>query len=385
MDLKTISVQLSSVLNACGIVLPLVNLRQKTIKYGDTIWNILQSIERNNPEEKAVGSTAEGLDLTSCDIDFISVVDSKTDYPEEVSIHGPPLNTRYYPPKDTYSLPHEAGNATDIIIAISVVDINTDFVACLRGEQWPVEVSEWKTRRRSAKWRSQHLFDDIIKSGYYLAGVGSKESKDNEIQWRVPFNKAEQLIVESLNKTQIHCIIILKIFRARLLSDITGNITSYTIKTILLMKDKQTSAYTKDSDNRRKYTNYMELSTAGEVTNTNLRIATCYLDDGVTDDCFKIIRTVTDNNNLVKVNYDQHVIQTLNRTITAFQNMAPSCKDIEIEMYKRIISKYLTDQDPYNTIEEFEIMRKQEIMLVGTKYSIFLEAVLVLKLCNDNS
>ncbi|CAC5355443.1 unnamed protein product [Mytilus coruscus] len=250
MDVKPISEQLSSVLNACGIVLPLVNLRQKTIKYGDTIWNILQSIERINPEEKTVGSTAEGLDLTSSDIDVISIVECKVwdhlneaenfkssapsfeilripdlahpgysklsvskcgeglidylvphgrnhclkntiniktlskhqkDYPEEVSIHGPALNTRCYPPKDTYSLFREAGSATEINIAISVVDINSDFVACLRGEQWPVEASEWKIRRRSAKWPSQHLFDDVIKSGYYLAGVGSKESKDCEI------------------------------------------------------------------------------------------------------------------------------------------------------------------------------------------------------------
>lgn len=529
------SAQLSSVLNACGIVLPLVNLRQQTVKDGDTIWNILQSIERNKPDDKHVGSTAEGLELTSSDIDFISVakckvwdniseavnlsssgpsfeilriaditqpgysklyilkwgeglidylvlhgenyylknnINAKTlsqlqkDYPEKISLHGPALNTRCYPPQDTYSLLREAGNATEINIAISVVDINTDFVACLRGELWPVEAFEWMTRRRSAKWSTQHLFDDIIKSGYYLAGVGSKESKDNEMQWRVSFNKAEQLIVESLNETQIHCIIILKLSSAKLLSDITGkNITSYTIKTVmfwcleekseklwqsstliffvcfcisklksfvekrflpnyfirkrnqfnlseltrniqikivqcldsflkdptasislilptykvyqntprlllnrisqerlienwlrlrvfiaqqyhapggrefsklyngyninkillrchevleklktvsyaqpfvkilqncmgvlqyvLLIKDKQTFACTKHSVNRRKYTNFMEFSFAGEVTNTNLRIATCYLDDGVTDDCLKILQTVT--------------------------------------------------------------------------------------------
>ncbi|XP_071177817.1 uncharacterized protein [Mytilus edulis] len=138
---------------------------------------------------------------------------------------------------------------------------------------------------------------------------------------------------------------------------------------VLLMKEKQTFACTKHSINRRKYTNFMELSFAGEVTNTNLRIATCYLDDGVTEDCLKIIQTVTGQTNRFKVNYKQHVIQKLNRAIEDFQNMEPICKDTEIEMYNRIIRKDLTDQDPYKTIEEFEIMKKTGNCVGG--YDVF--------------
>lgn len=52
------------------------------------------------------------------------------------------------------------------------------------------------------------------------------------------------------------------------------------------------------------------------------------------------------------------MIQTLNRAIEGFQNMEPMYKDKEIEMYNRIIRKDLTDQDPYKTIEEFEIIKK---------------------------
>ncbi|CAC5355435.1 unnamed protein product [Mytilus coruscus] len=111
-----------------------------------------------------------------------------------------------------------------------------DFVYCIRGEKWPVEASEYKTRKRRFNWPTKQLFYEIIESGYFLASVGSKESKnkENEVQWRVSFNKAEQLIIESFNETQIHCLMILKNIKNKLLPKAVGkNITSYTMKTVM--------------------------------------------------------------------------------------------------------------------------------------------------------
>ncbi|CAC5355437.1 unnamed protein product [Mytilus coruscus] len=103
---------------------------------------------------------------------------------------------------------------------------------------------------------------------------------------------------------------------------------------ILLKEEKLTFGDTKDSDARRQYLRYTKLSLAGDRTHTNLRIATCYLDYGVKKDCLNVIRTVTDHrdNYLFMQNYSQHVKETLNRTIKAFENIPPVYKVREIAM-----------------------------------------------------
>ncbi|CAG2244440.1 unnamed protein product [Mytilus edulis] len=55
---------------------------------------------------------------------------------------------------------------------------NKDYVLCLKGQSWPVEAYEWKTRHRPSNWPPKKLFDNIIKSGYLLAGVGNKQSEE---------------------------------------------------------------------------------------------------------------------------------------------------------------------------------------------------------------
>ena len=104
----------------------------------------------------------------------------------------------------------------------------------MKGETWPDEASEWQVRERISKWPTKELQHEIINSGYFLAGVGSKESNESEIQWRMSFNKAELLLIESFNETQTHCIMFLKLLKSSRISKQAGkNITSYSMKTLM--------------------------------------------------------------------------------------------------------------------------------------------------------
>ncbi|CAG2208109.1 unnamed protein product [Mytilus edulis] len=101
-------------------------------------------------------------------------------------------------------------NATDVEDKYKSVIDDTDHVDCLMGAKWPDEASEWTKRPRFCNWPTKELINAIIESGYILAGVGSKESNHSHIQWRLSFNRAELLLIESFNETQIHCIWLLK-------------------------------------------------------------------------------------------------------------------------------------------------------------------------------
>ncbi|CAC5422007.1 unnamed protein product [Mytilus coruscus] len=147
------------------------------------------------------------------------------------SINGPAFHTKSNE-HHVKKVLQELGIETQIFD--SEYDSLEDVVFCIKSTEWPIEASEWTRRRRASNWPTKELFDNIINAGYYLAAVGSKESKYNEIQWRVSFNKAELLIIESFNETQIHCIRLLKILKNNRLSKIAGNnITSYTMKTVM--------------------------------------------------------------------------------------------------------------------------------------------------------
>lgn len=453
-------------------------------------------------------------------------------FPMDFSNHGPAFtcNMSY----DRVELFHQkAGTGTQVYNA-DKGSSESDIVFCIKSKIWPDEALEWKTRRRSANWPPKKLFDSIINAGYLLAAVGSKDSEESEDQWRVSFNKAEQLIIGSLNETQIHCIFLLKFLKKDYLSKIAGNnITSYTLKNvmfwcleekpdefwqysnlvgcfcfcvaklksfvqtgclpnyfiskrnqfvsselshdmqikttqflqsfledpkagisliltsytfdeiiptskidevfienwletrvtkanqfhslrvftlaslydgynikhillkcklaleklssgkytqsliknlqnyigvlqyILFKEKKETGGHRKDSDTRETYSKYLNLSALGDLTHTKLRIATCYLDDGVKEDCLQTIRDVTnsDDNFCMQV-FSERLKQTLQRDIAAFRKRDHTT--LEIDQYKSII--YDIDfvyNDPYRTIDEFERMKKWAPVLIG--------------------
>lgn len=165
---------------------------------------------------------------------------------KRVSIHGPAVNSTLSH-EDSFIFNCEEGRIKLIkdenVVNYDYLDLaNVDTVFCLRGEEWPVEASEWLSRKRYFHWPSKELYQAIMESGYFLAGVGSKDSKESESQWRISFNTAEKLIMESLNETQIQCLIFLKLLKTILLSKVAGkNVTSYTMKTVMFWCLEETS------------------------------------------------------------------------------------------------------------------------------------------------
>lgn len=154
-------------------------------------------------------------------------IDYTSDLPIDISMHGPA-----YSCTPTENLETTASEFAPLNTMRS--QKHFDFVFGISCKQRPAEAAEWKTRKRASNCPTKKLVKHIINTGYVLAGVGSKESKESELQWRVSFNEAEQLLIESLNETQIHCLFLLKLLKRICLLNIAGkNITSYTIKTVM--------------------------------------------------------------------------------------------------------------------------------------------------------
>ncbi|VDI13358.1 Hypothetical predicted protein [Mytilus galloprovincialis] len=456
------------------------------------------------------------------------------DSTKHYSIHGPAFNHVIYPQKPN-------SHQDDFYIFQRNERMSADVVFCIGSNQWPDEAYEWITRIRASDWPTRKLVDHIIKTGYLLAGVGNKASHESELQWRISFNEAEQLMIESFNETQIHCIFLLKLMKNISLSNIAGkNITSYSMKTvmfwclekkqdtfwqysnlvvcfcfcvtklksfvkrgflpnyfirnrnqfvakeftsdiqtrtlkylegflkdpkaglrlilplyrksedcqmpimhyssqlnfilrwlklmitdeyiypfelllelydgcnihyiskrcneslnklmnvgytqplikrlqnylgvlqyILIKEEKQKGKDSADSNARKKYSEYMKLSASGDLTHNTLRIATCYLDDGVKEKCLNMIRTVTDlgEDFFVRTAADR-LKESIQRSYEELNNHK-TVHDIEpvIDIINNIDSIY---KDPYRTTEKFEELKANGQLLIG--YDVLINA-----------
>ncbi|CAC5422013.1 unnamed protein product [Mytilus coruscus] len=271
---------LSAFLNAFVISLPLAKMQQNDAKRHNEISEIIGGVLKI-PERTYVGSIAEGLNVPGSDSDSIFFANysrysdrldflplPEGEHPGYSKLLVLDLNRelleythlkdgkRYLKNNVKESIIYPAakmlcsnglsihGPAYTAVLNeshLKNIDPNDqictdlDLVFCFKRNEWPSQASEWKTRRRVSNWPTRELVDQIIHAGYCLAAVGSKESNESEMQWRVSFNKAEQLIIESLNETQMHCILLLKLLKKEsCLSDIAGkNITSYSMKTVM--------------------------------------------------------------------------------------------------------------------------------------------------------
>ncbi|CAG2244439.1 unnamed protein product [Mytilus edulis] len=286
------SERLSAYVNAFAISLPLAEIQQNSVKHSNQI-NKIRSDLFGYLERTCVASIAEGLNASN----------TKDHCQNGLSIHGPAHSTIFFEPYDEALFPNMETNEKK--------NLDVDLVLCIKRSQWPRQAFEWKTRRRASNWPTRELVDLILDAGYSLAAVGSKESMESEIQWRVSFNKAEQLIIESFNETQMHCIFLLKLFNSIFLSRIAGkSITSYTMKTVMFwcLEENSDSTYWKSSNLRLRQTIHCDVR------------------------------------GLVKKQYKDDVIALYNRLIY----------DID-----------LVHQDPYKTTYEFEQLTENNETLIG--------------------
>ncbi|XP_060592536.1 uncharacterized protein LOC132747225 [Ruditapes philippinarum] len=109
---------------------------------------------------------------------------------------------------------------------------NVDTVKCLKINQWPTEAITWRTRKRTNNWPSKVTLDSLDRDvSCYVVPVGSKSSRDQDMEWRISFSEIERHLIWSMNDTQFKCFVLLKALNNQYLKDI---ISSYHIKNVAL-------------------------------------------------------------------------------------------------------------------------------------------------------
>ncbi|XP_071147370.1 uncharacterized protein [Mytilus edulis] len=110
-----------------------------------------------------------------------------------------------------------------------------DFASSLHCKTWISSAVNWITRSNSS-WPSHNVKQSIIQHGVLFVPIGVKGSPKEDLEWRVSFSVAEQLLINTFTHTQLMCYGLLKI----ILKDVIANdseckdlLCSYFLKTII--------------------------------------------------------------------------------------------------------------------------------------------------------
>ncbi|XP_052267813.1 uncharacterized protein LOC127869346 isoform X3 [Dreissena polymorpha] len=108
---------------------------------------------------------------------------------------------------------------------------HTDNVLSLRCH-CPVILSRWAERTRH--WPSPDIVRKVVTMGSFVTPVGFKGSEYHHVEWRICFNTGENELMSSLNNTQVYIYVLLKMVVKDVLKPVKKEITSYTVKNIVL-------------------------------------------------------------------------------------------------------------------------------------------------------
>lgn len=126
------------------------------------------------------------------------------------------------------------------VTKINMEYLETDFGMCIACPYWPQTASSWIERCEiKKKWPVKSLLDKIKDNGCHVMPIGSKTNiNEHDMEWRISFSLAEQIIVYSINHTQFLCYAILKVFLKEVLSreDPESLICSYFLKLFFFVK-----------------------------------------------------------------------------------------------------------------------------------------------------
>ncbi|KAH3875178.1 hypothetical protein DPMN_038441 [Dreissena polymorpha] len=108
---------------------------------------------------------------------------------------------------------------------------HTDNVYSLRCH-CPVILSRWAERTRH--WPPPDIVRKVVTMESFVTPVGFKGSEYQHVEWRICFNTAENELMSSLNNTQVYIYVLLKMVVKDVLKPVKKEITSYTVKNIVL-------------------------------------------------------------------------------------------------------------------------------------------------------
>ena len=99
----------------------------------------------------------------------------------------------------------------------------------LRCRSWPIVATKWISRNRhhTCNWPPRSVIEQIKSLGVFLVPVGSQDSIERDMEWKILFLLQERKLMSILNDTQYKCYIILKM--------INNDIISYHFKEPILV------------------------------------------------------------------------------------------------------------------------------------------------------
>lgn len=129
------------------------------------------------------------------------------------------------------------------------VTLEMDFVLCVKSDHWPDTAKPWIQRCQQSGWPVETVVSQIVNSGCHVVPIGS--TSDANLEWRISFSKAEQIIVYSLNHCQFICYGLFKIFLKEVINEQSKApiLCSYFIKTVLfwVIQNDRTLRWTPDN------------------------------------------------------------------------------------------------------------------------------------------
>lgn len=102
-------------------------------------------------------------------------------------------------------------------------DTEYDYVCALACRKWPPQTNNWISSCGKFGWPDNLTIKNMISSGCFLVPIGSKQSRHNndpnlEMEWRLSFVLAEQILVRAMNHCQFMCYALLKVFLLEVLN-----------------------------------------------------------------------------------------------------------------------------------------------------------------------
>ncbi|XP_062589370.1 uncharacterized protein LOC134251024 [Saccostrea cucullata] len=126
----------------------------------------------------------------------------------ESSAHGPCMKIKQY-------------DCTDV-----------DITSCLKCNIWPSSTS-WTSRGKN--WPPASVVHEILTSGCHLVPIGSKQSIEEDKEWRISFSLAEYKLVKTMNHCQFLTYGLMKLFLKEVINKDDNNpvLCSYFLKTAM--------------------------------------------------------------------------------------------------------------------------------------------------------
>ncbi|XP_063406100.1 uncharacterized protein LOC134690057 [Mytilus trossulus] len=123
----------------------------------------------------------------------------------------------------------------------STSDGEYDHAKCFRCKEWITPAQQWIYRSRTA-WPDYKTVTLAVQYGVLFVPIGSTNSLNEDLQWRVSFSVTEKLLIHSFSHTQLLCYALLKIILKDIIKPRHGDLLcSYFMKTIMLWLSEEVS------------------------------------------------------------------------------------------------------------------------------------------------